>query len=33
LFYQVEPWVFTMTYTIFGAVVFLFWIMARRDKE
>jgi hypothetical protein len=30
LFYQTEPWVFTMIYTVFGVLVVLVWLLGRR---
>lgn len=33
LFYQAEPWVFTMIYTCFGALVLLAWFLGRRNKH
>ena len=30
LFYQAEPWVFTVVYTIFGAAVLAAWLPRRR---
>ncbi len=30
LFYQAEPWIFTMVYTGFGALVVLVWFLGRR---
>lgn len=33
LFYDVEPWVFTVVYTIFGSIVMLTWILARPDRR
>ncbi len=32
LFYQAEPWVFTMIYTCFGALVVLVWFLGKRDE-
>lgn len=32
MFYDVEPWVFTAVYTIFGGVVILTWVLARPDR-
>ena len=31
LFYQAEPWVFTVLYSVFGALVLLAWFLGRRD--
>jgi len=33
LFYQAAPWVFTAIYTVFGALVFLVWLLGRRDVD
>ena len=33
LFYDVEPWVFTTIYTVFGMLVFIFWLANRRDRR
>ncbi len=33
LFYQAEPWVFTMIYTGFGVLVVLIWFLGRRDAK
>ena len=30
LFYQAEPWVFTIIYTVFGVLVVLVWYFGRR---
>lgn len=30
LYYQAEPWVFTVIYTVFGALVLLAWFLGRR---
>jgi len=30
LFYQAEPWVFTVIYTVFGVLVLLAWFLGRR---
>ena len=30
LFYQAEPWVFTIIYTVFGVLVVLAWFLGRR---
>ena len=30
LFYQAEPWVFTIIYTVFGVLVVLVWFLGRR---
>lgn len=30
LFYQAEPWIFTVTYTCFGVLVVLVWFLGRR---
>jgi len=30
LFYQAQPWVFTTIYTVFGAVVLIFWLVSWR---
>lgn len=29
LFYEAEPWVFTLVYTVFGAAVILTWVYGR----
>jgi hypothetical protein len=33
LYYQPEPWVFTATYTCFGALVVLVWFLGRRNRK
>jgi hypothetical protein len=33
LYYQAEPWVFTATYTCFGALVVLVWFLGRRNRK
>ena len=33
LFFQAEPWVFTMIYTGFGLLVVLVWFLGRRDAK
>ena len=33
LFYQGPPWVFTLIYTVFGALVFFAWFLGRRDYK
>lgn len=33
LFYQAEPWVFTVIYTAFGALVVLVWLLGRSDGK
>ncbi len=33
LFYQAEPWVFTMIYTGFGVLAVLVWFLGRRDAK
>ena len=30
LFYEAESWVFTATYTVFGALVLLVWLLGRK---
>jgi hypothetical protein len=32
LFYQAQPWVFTMIYTCFGALVALVWFLGKRSE-
>ncbi len=33
LFYQAEPWVFTTSYTCFGALVVLVWFLERHGRQ
>ena len=33
LFFEAEPWVFTMIYTGFGVLVVLVWVLGRRDAK
>lgn len=33
LFYQAEPWIFTMIYTCFGVLVVLVWFLGRRNRR
>ncbi|MDH3991140.1 MAG: DUF2784 domain-containing protein [Gammaproteobacteria bacterium] len=33
LFYQAEPWVFTVIYTLFGALVLAAWFLGRRERK
>ena len=33
LFFQAEPWVFTMIYTGFGVLVVLVWFLGRRNEK
>lgn len=33
MFYDAEPWVFTVVYTIFGGVVLLTWVLARPARS
>ena len=32
LYYQAEPWVFTLVYSVFGGLVLLFWILDRNRR-
>lgn len=32
IYYDLPPWVFTITYTVFGALVIIYWLLLERKR-
>jgi hypothetical protein len=32
IYYDLPPWVFTVTYTVFGALVLIYWLLLERKR-